>query len=308
MGKLWRILAGILVGCLLTSSAFAVEILPKDEEYEQKVGVVEPIATPDPRAVLVGSEEANYVENGELEDTGKVELHWNGTAYSAYGCTTGGRISFTNPNRSNIGLTLSIAIFDGDLVEYFGTTFREAEEVQELAMAGYEALQNGIWLSNASYLVEEGEVFEGMNAEDIAVLNKSELAELLGEKNFLGMTAEEFEALDEAGVQALSEIEKLNLAKLGGYNFYTYYMSIAEAGVINPGYALYEIDLHTLPGLVCIPKGEYKAVFVLNAYDANKNELSDFYIHLPITLQIENDLPEDVLLENGITLATRIDG
>ena len=44
-----------------------------------------------------------------------------------------------------------------------------------------------------------------------------------------------------------------------------------------------------------------------NAYDANKNELSDFFIHLPITLQIAEDLPEELQIEYGITLATRID-
>lgn len=306
MKRFVKLLAGFLVIAFFTSTALAIEIIPKNGIYEPSQEPIEPIVTPDPRAVLIGSEETDYVENGEFEDTGTVWVYWNDTAYSKYGCSIAD-INYTNPNRSNIGVTLSIGIFDGDMIEYFGTTFRTDEEVQKYAMMGYEALQDGISLSNASYLVAENGIFEGMTEEEVSLLGKSEIAEFLGDKNFIGMTKEELMSLDEEKVKELSEINKLTLAQLGGYNFYTYCVIIGEAGVINPGYALYQIELYTLPGVITIPKGEYRAVFVLNGYDANKNELSDFFIHLPITLQIAEDLPEELQIENGITLATRID-
>ena len=289
MKRFWRVLVGLLLVCFLTSSAMAVEIIPKDGEYSKEVEL-EPMVTPEPNAVLVGS----------------VWVYWNDTAYSKYGCSIAD-INYTNPNRSNIGVTFSVGIFDGDMIKYFGTTFRTSEEVHELALKGYEALQNGISLSSADYLVQEGGIFEGMMSEDIVSLDKAGLAKALGEKSFIGMNEEELMALDEVKIDSFTEIEKLTLAQLGGYNFYTYYMSLAEAGVINPGYALYQIELHTLPGAITIPKGEYDAVYVLNGYDAIKNELSDFFIHLPVTLQISEDVPEELLNEYGITMAKRID-
>lgn len=306
MKKVVKVLAGLFIGVFLMTSAMAVEVIPKNGIYEPEEVPKEPIATPDPRAVLVGSEETDFIENDAHEDAGTVWVYWNGSAYSKYGCSIAD-INYTNPNRSNIGVTFSVGIFDGDMIEYFGTTFRTDEEVQEFAMMGYEALQNGIYASNASYLVQEGGIFEGMEPEEIASFSKEEIAKILGEKLFIGMTEEEFMSLDEATVKGLTELEKLTLAQLGGYNFYTYWVSIGEAGVINPGYALYQIELHTLPGLITIPEGEYKAVYVLNGYDAIKNELSDFFIHLPVTLYVDEDLPEDLQREYGITLATRID-
>lgn len=306
MRSIRRLLAGVLAGILLSTSALAVEVIPKNGIYEPESAPIEPIVTPEPRAVLVGEEETDYIENGEHEDAGTVWVYWNDTAYSKYGCSIAD-INYTNPNRSNIGVTLSVGIFDGDLIEYFGTTFRKEDEVQEFAMMGFNALNEGVALSNASYLVVEGGIFEGMTEEEVASLDKEGLAKVLGDKNFIGMTSEELMALDESKVKELGEIDKLTLAQLGGYNFYTYCVSIGEAGVINPGYALYQVELHTLPGVITIPKGEYKAVFILNGYDAKKNELSDFFIHLPITLQIAEDLPEELQVEYGITLATRID-
>ena len=306
MKKFVSLLAVLLTFTFFSSSALAIEIIPKNGVYEPSQEPAEPIVTPDPRAVLVGSEENDYVENGEFEDTGTVWVYWNDTAYSKYGCSIAD-INYTNPNRSNIGVTLPVGIFDGDMLKYFGTTFRTEEEVQEYAMMGYDALQNGISLSNASYLVVENGIFEGMTEEEVSLLGKSEIAEFLGDKNFIGMNEEELMSLDEEKVKELSEINKLTLAQLGGYNFYTYCVIIGEAGVINPGYALYQIELFTLPGAITIPKGEYNALFVLNGYDANKNELSDFFIHLPITLQVAEDLPKELQIEYGITLATRID-
>ena len=268
-----------MVGVLLSTTAFAVEILPKNGTQEKGEVPLEPIVTPDPRAVLVGSEETDYVENDEHEDKGTVWVYWNDDAYSKYGCTIAD-INYTNPNKSNIGVTLTVGIFDGDMIEYFGTTFRTEAELKELAMLGYDALQNGVELSNASYLVREGGIFEGMSEEEVKLLDKAALAKYLGEKNFIGMTEEQFLSLDEATVSGLSEIDKLTFAQLGGYNFYTFCVSVGEAGVINPGYALYQVELHTLPGLVTLPKGDYKAIFILNGYDAVKNKLSDFFIHL----------------------------
>ena len=290
------------------NSAFAIEVLQKDGEHESQPIPAEPLVTPDPRAKSLSVEgyEADYVENSELKDTGFVELHWNSTAYAKYGCSIAS-INYENPTRSNIGMTLSVAIFDGNLIKYFGTTYRSEEEVLELALEGLDALQNGIKISDAPLLVKEDGLFYGLTEEEVSLLTKSELIQLLVEQNFLGMSAEELNLLDEDGVKALNEIEKLTLAQLGGYNFYTFYQKIGETGVINPGYAIYEVELQTLPGMLVIPKGEYEGIFVLNAFDEYRNELSDFFIHLPITLKIAEDLPEELQEEYGVSLAVRID-
>ena len=109
-----RILVALLAMVLIMSwgmsSAFAVDILPKDEEVEATEAPTEPLATPDPRAVLVGGDQTEFVENGEGEDKGTVWISWNGQGYAKYGCTTAS-INYTNPAASNIGVTLKVAIF-----------------------------------------------------------------------------------------------------------------------------------------------------------------------------------------------------
>lgn len=295
----------VLMMSLTMSSAFAIDIMPKDEETTATEVPTEPLATPDPRAVLVGGEGSDHVENGEDEDKGTVWISWNGQGYAKYGCTTAS-INYTNPSSSNIGVTLKVGIFDRDLITYFGTTFRPEEEINELAIKGYEALQTGINIAVATNLISQG-YFDGYNETGATTFEKEKLAEELGKMSFIGMTKDELMNLTEEDVYTFDEITKLTLAQLGGYSFNEFYMEIGEAGVINPGYALYEVDLHTLPGRIAIPKGVYDAVFVLQGYDDVINQLSDVHIHLPITLNIEEDLPNELQVEYGITLAERID-
>lgn len=321
------VVAMVLVVALVfsTTSAFAVGILPKDGEKSALTVPTELTEFPDERAVQIGDTDANveasfaewedgvmdpdvyysYMEENELLDDGGVWISWNDEAYSKYGCTTAS-INYTNPSGSNIGVVLRMAIFDEDLLSYFGTTFRDEDEVLELALCGLDALENGIHPTNAKKLIENNELFSGMSEEEFDV-EPSELPKLLASKGFLGMTEEELASLDKATVNSLSEVDKLALAELADYDPAVWYMEIAKAGVIKPGFALYEIDLHTLPGQICLPKGEYKAVFVLNGYDAWKSETSDFFINLPITLEVKEDLPVELQVEYGITLAERID-
>lgn len=299
----------LLVSLILVftfSTAFAIEVLPINGTYTPKEAADEPIVTLDPRAVKVGEKSDGLVENTDLEDKGTVWVEWNGNAYSLYGCTTA-KISYTNPTRSNIGVTLALVIFDSDLVEYFGTTFRSEEEQIEFATKGLEALKNGISIGNASMLLEITDYFEGMTDEEVSNLTNEELVTILGEKNFIGMTAEELGKLEEGKLAELTELERLELAKLGGYNPNENYYVLGEDALIDPGYAIYEIDLYTLPGMLVLPKGEYSACFVLNGYAADKNEMSDFFIHLPIKLTVQKDLPEDLQEEYAVSLATRID-
>lgn len=288
------------------STALAVEVLPMNGSYTPEETPTEPIVTPDPRAVQVGSDREDLIENGEFEDQGTVWVEWSGTAISLYGCTTA-KINYTNPSRSNIGVTMAMAIFDEDLIEYFGTTFRSKEEQIALAKTGLEALNEGISLGSASKMVTITNYFEGLTSEEVEALSPEELVNLLGEKNFIGMNAEELQNLKEEDLANLSEEELLELAKLGDYNPKEWYYVIGQNALINPGWAIYEIDLYTLPGLLVLPKGEYKAVYVLNAYMEDKNEMSDFFIHLPITLKVQDDLPEDLQKEYGVTMAVRID-
>lgn len=301
------ILALVLVLACMTTSAFAIEVLPKDGMRTPKQVDEIPIVTPEPRAVLVETERDKLVENTEFEDQGTVWVEWNGKVISDYGCSTA-KMNYTNPTRSNIGVTLALAIFDTDLVKYFGTTFRTLEEQVDMANTGLEALRSGITLSTASKLVANNDYFLGMTAEELNAMSSEDLIKFLGDKSFIGMTAEELKTLDEAGLLELDELQRLELAQLGTYNPNEFYQKIGgETGVINPGYALYEIDLYTLPGKNVLPKGEYTAVFVLNGYMEDKNELSDFFIHLPIELQVKEDLPVELQEEYSVNLLSRID-
>ena len=65
-------LAMVLIMSFSMSSAFAVDILPKDGKDEATEAPTEPLATPDPRAVSVGGDRTEFVENGEGEDKGTV--------------------------------------------------------------------------------------------------------------------------------------------------------------------------------------------------------------------------------------------
>ena len=301
------ILALVLVLACMTTSAFAIEVLPKDGMRTPKQVDEMPIVTPEPRAVLVETERDKLVENTEFEDQGTVWVEWNGKVISDYGCSTA-KMNYTNPTRSNIGVTLALAIFDTDLVKYFGTTFRTLEEQVDMATTGLEALRSGITLSTASKLVANNDYFLGMTAEELNAMSSEDLIKFLGDKSFIGMTAEELKTLDEAGLLELDELQRLGLGQLGSYNPNELYQKIGgETGVINPGYALYEIDLYTLPGKNVLPKGEYTAVFVLNGYMEDKNELSDFFIHLPIELQVKEDLPVELQEEYSVNLLSRID-
>lgn len=306
MKKMRLCFVSLLVTMILFSaSALAVDILEKDGMYTPEEAPSEPLVTPDPRAIKVGERE-DLVENSDLEDKGTVWCEWNGRAYSKYGCTTA-KIGYTNPSRSNIGVTLKIAIFDEDLVTYFGTTFRSDEEQIELANTGWKSLQDGITLSAATRIVNDTDWFEGMTPEQVSSLSEKDVIAYLSQKDTFNFLPKDSTGLDENWLSSLSEEQRLSLAQLGEYNPKEYYLVIGEDGLLNPGYEIREIDLYTLPIKQVLPKGDYDAIFVLTGYMADKNEFSDCQIQLPVTLTIEENLPDDLLEEYGLYLLVRID-
>lgn len=295
----------------MVSQSLAIGVIAKDGSATVKVAPVEPLATPDPRAVKVGGT-GNLVKNGYYEDSGKVWISF-GHSKAKYGCVPA-QINYENQSRSNKGVVISLCIFDYELIRCFGTTFRPEEELNELALKGYEAMQNGLTASAAASITTKGDdlvtherFFSHFDAETVMQMDRNQLIWELGLINFLGRTAEELQNLTIEDVYNLSEIDKLMLAHLGGYNFDEYGQSIAEGGLINPGYALYEIDLHNLNGMKVLPKGEYYVHYELKGYDPDKNEFSDFQINLPIILEIEEDLPQNYCDEYGLSLAKLID-
>ena len=307
MKKLLAMLLATILTLTTFATAFAVGVAPVNGEYVPEEIPTEPLATPEPNAVKIADfDEDNFVENGELQDQGTVWVEWAGTMKSKWGCSTAS-MNYTNPTRSNIGVTFKVGIFDCDLVTYFGTTFRSEEETKVLALYGLNAMNNGMHISALKEFRGIGMPFEGIGEEDFANMEVRDIVEILVSKGFMGgMTTDEILALTEDDVASMSEIQKLDLAQLADYDYFASYQVIGEAGVINPGYALYHIDLYTLPGRITLPKGDYRAVYVLNGYDAEKNQLSKFFIHLPITLNVEEDLPEELQIEYGVSLADRI--
>ena len=341
--KLFTIVAIALMAIIPVNTAFAVEVLPNNgeestQEAETEKDVPEePLAKPDPNEVKVSSSDAHYVQNEERQDSGTVKLEWNGSAYSKYGCSTAD-INYTNTLDSNIDVKLSVGIFDGDLLEYFGTTFRTEKEINDLALKGFEALKSGISVSNAAKLVELG-YFGERNAEEIAKLGRIRRYFILGQQKFANLSTFDLFQLTEDKVKEMSEKDKLTLAQLGGYEFDKRYAIIGETnGYIEPGYAIYKVDLNqligdgfyevedsagnttempyglrggniTLPRRVKIHEDgtketiSYNAVYILNAFDKEKNEFSKVFIHLPIDLYVEEDLPEELQKEYNVTLA-----
>ena len=307
MKKMLALILVLLFTLSTNAVTFAVELSDKDGKFQEKPTVApEPLATIDPNAVRLTDIDPNLIENQELEDKGTVWLDWNGKAYAKYGCSPA-IINYTNPIKSNIGVVLSVGIYDGDLIKYFGTTFRDEEEINKLALEGFNALHNGIEAFAARRLTAKGGIFEGEEVESITSLEKEDIFKKLGEIGFLNMTEDQLKNLSIFDVYNMSEIEKLTLATLCEYDFYMYRLIIGDAGLINPGYALYKVDLYNLPGRLVIPTGEYKAFFELNGYDENKNAFSDFHIRLPITLYIQEDLPEELQEEYELQMAKRID-
>ncbi len=324
MKRLMTILLGILF-VFWTNIAFAIDIIPKDTEQATLEVPTELTETPEPDAMLIGMPnqyvEASfrewedgvmdpkifyaYMKENEFLDDGKVWISWSSKASSMHGCAADASISFTNPSDSNIGVTLRIAIFDAELLNNFGTTFRTRDEILKLSSKGYEALKNGIHITAAEKLVANNSAFAGMTAEELCV-NPSELPKLLASKGFLGMTEDEIIELSIDKIARMNEIGQLTVATLGGYDPNTMYMEVAKAGVIKPGYRLKQIDLHTLPGAICLPRGTYNAIFVVNGFDAWKSEMSDFFVQLPLTLTIREDLTEELQKEYGVTLAKKI--
>lgn len=304
MKKLLMGIVTVVLTLVLCASAFAMGmdnfIIGGDYETSD-----EPLALNDPNAVKIADfNEENFVENGELQDQGTAWIEWSASINSMWGCSTA-EMNYTNPAQSNIGLLLKVGIFDNNLIKYFGTTFRSEEETMELAKKGLFALENGIIPTQKEFR-EVGLPFEGMSEDDMN-LGLKDVIEILVSKGFMpGMTADEILALTEEDLTSLTEIQRLDLAQLADYSYFESFQSIGESGVINPGYALYQIDLHTLPGLVTLPKGSYKAVYVLNGYDAEKNQLSKFFINIPVTLNVAEDLPEDLQVEHGVTIADKI--
>jgi len=304
-------LVALVFGLLLlamSSQALAISVIPKDGIYTPEEVPVEPLVTPDPKAVKMGGT-GILVENSEYEDSGKIWISF-GHAIADYGCVPA-RVNYVNQSRSNKGVVITLRISDAELLRAFGTTFKYEDELNELALNGYRALQNGITLSVANNLTLKKDeinsydrVLSDFDAETVYAMDRNELIWNLGLRNFLGRTAEQLQVLTEEDVYGLDEMGKLMLAHLGGYNFDEYSLSIAEGGLINPGYALYEMDLHNLPGMYVIPKGKYYVFYELQGYDPEKNEMSDFHINLPIVLEVKEDLPQEYLEQYDLKLAT----
>lgn len=261
------------------------------------------LGTLDERAVML-TEGAKFVENEEGTDSGLIQYYWNPEVYAMYGCTMA-TLNYENPIASNMGVIVSIVVYDNELLEKFGTTFRSEEECTELALKGLSVLKNGVYDSNTAADL----FFKGYIPSDYITVNvdlpSEELVKRLADAGFLKMTEEELLSLNEEKVLELSELEKLQLAELGGYSFDKYYHVIAETGVINPGYAVYNTPLYTFEDGIALPKGTYNGDFFVQAYDKNSNKISDMAMNFFAIINVQEDLPEGFCQEYGITLAAK---
>lgn len=72
-----------------------------------------------------------------------------------------------------------------------------------------------------------------------------------------------------------------------GYNSETSRMTIAESGLLAPGYKLSTLQLKALPDGTVLPAGNYSAVYYILAYNKNTNERAIVNMQIPITLTIQ---------------------
>ena len=119
----------------------------------------------------------------------------------------------------------------------------------------------------------------------------------------MGLSTEEFLTLSEEKVRNFSEKDKLRLALLDDYDTTKSYQILGETGIIYPGYAIYEVDFHELYECIVLPKGDYCGTFVLTGYSDVKKEFSNFDMCIPVTIHVEENLPQELQEQFGDVLA-----
>ena len=253
-------------------------------------------------AVKVADSDSEFVDNEEGKDSGLVQFYWNPEIYVVYGCSVA-TMTYENPIKSNLGVKAQIAISDKTLIENFGTTFRSEAEINDFAFQGLEVLKNGV----SSYSVAYGIFKNGLLPRDYlnsrVNIPSEKLIEILVQTDFMGLTSEELSNLSEESVKNFSEIEKLELAQLGGYSFKKSYHFLGTTEIVNPGYAVYNTPLFTFENNITLPKGTYTASYIMTPYDESQGDMSDMTMVFPAIINVEKDLPKDLCEQYGITLA-----
>lgn len=65
-------------------------------------------------------------------------------------------------------------------------------------------------------------------------------------------------------------------------------MTIAQSGLIKPGFQIQTMQLKALPDGTVLPAGEYSAVYYILAYNADTNERAIVNTQIPITITVNS--------------------
>ena len=240
---------------------------------------------PDPLAEKVEEATVPLAQNEKGTDSGDVFIQWDSDAVAEHGDDVA-KIYYKNPGTSNMGVKVELVIFDNRAYEYFGTTFKSKDELNDLVMQGFAAMQNGIPdIATRDMLFVKG-ITKDNNFD--YPLDYAGLIDVLVENDFLGFSKEDWASINRGNIKDLSEYQKLMIAQFGDYTFdRDGFVSIGETGIINPGYMITSMQLHPVgEDDFVLPAGEYNAQFHIVGYDTGKEDFSDLKINMPVVLHI----------------------
>ncbi|MGI5850255.1 MAG: hypothetical protein ACOX8Q_09385 [Christensenellales bacterium] len=92
--------------------------------------------------------------------------------------------------------------------------------------------------------------------------------------------------LEKLGKTGRIAADKAKIDDVQDYDSEKNRMTIAESGLLAPGYKLSELQLKALPDGTVLPEGSYNAVYYILTYDKDTNERATVNIQIPITLTI----------------------
>ena len=294
--------------CLMLASLFSTASYADGYSFVDG-RIVEDFPYPDREleqlATQVEEQTVEFANNSKGKDSGDVFIRWGQDVFAAFGCSLM-EMYYINPGYSNLGVKVELILTDDNLTELFGTTFKSNKELNELALAGFRAMQVGVLNKDAmSRLVIKGVV--ATNEYDYP-LSYVDFAKVLVENNYLGYSLDDWLGMTEEKLLALNEYEKLMIAQFGDYKFYRGgYLSLGETGIINPGYEITIMQLHTFgEDDYVLPGGDYAASLLITPYDAERDEYSKISTKVPVMLHVEQDLPKELQEEYGIKLAVKV--
>ena len=174
-----------------------------------------------------------------------------------------------------------VSISFEELRKHFGNIGNE----YNLALEGFKALkEKGVVFDRS--LFDEGMPFYLIDLDVVSNMSFEERCEILGKRNFLSKSKEEWLSMTEKSIAMLTEQEWRELAKFAPYAVYTNYTLAKEIAVENPDdfTRCFEFQFMPLDIFKVLPAGEYEVIVHTGVVG-----------NYPITLIIEEDIDVETM-------------